>query len=75
MACALFYSRLPSLFAVSGIRPVYSVSHVPGLYRTPTRPFSLSVANKPLMQIDACEIAWRLGGPCVALGWPLGSQG
>jgi len=32
MACALFYSRLPR-FAVSGIRPVYSVRDVPGLYQ------------------------------------------
>jgi hypothetical protein len=32
MASALFYSRYHH-FAVSGIRPVYSVSNVPGLYQ------------------------------------------
>jgi hypothetical protein len=40
-------------FAVSGIRPVYSVSDVPGLYlSSPTRPFLLFVANKALCEID-----------------------
>jgi hypothetical protein len=34
-------------FAVSGIRPVYSVSDVPGLYQVdPTRPFHLLLQTK-----------------------------
>jgi len=40
---------------------------------TPTRHFSTLVANKALIQFDAwATLAWRLGGPCVALGWPKG---
>jgi hypothetical protein len=52
MACALFYSRLPS-FAVSDILPVYSVRDVPGLYpaRLPP-PIALLLKTKAQSRFD-----------------------
>ncbi len=56
--------------AVSGIRPVYSVRDVPGLYHTPPRPFfQLLLQTKPLCQ---STLGWPLRHAWVALGPPLG---
>jgi hypothetical protein len=56
--------------AVSGIRPVYSVSHVPGLYQHPHPAFfQLLLKTKAEPSIDPwVALAPRLGGPRVTLG-------
>jgi hypothetical protein len=54
-----------------GNYPILAISAI--FSGAPSPHFLAFVANKALIQFDAwATLAWRLGGPWVAQGWPLG---